>query len=81
MEQLKGIKVLGMNSDGKDKLMKFRERTAALKVLESAGNVFDEELAKLQGLERAECDKELFGLVDSGSFRFSPCLRGIWCMV
>jgi Lon-like ATP-dependent protease len=55
MEQLKGIKKeLGMESDGKDKLIeKFRERAAGLKMPESVRKVFDEELAKLQGLEPA----------------------------
>ncbi|KIM40763.1 hypothetical protein M413DRAFT_72723 [Hebeloma cylindrosporum] len=55
MEQLKGIKKeLGMESDGKDKLIeKFRERAAGLKMPEGVRKVFDEELAKLQGLEPA----------------------------
>lgn len=55
MEQLKGIKKeLGMESDGKDKLIeKFRERAQALKMPEAVRKVFDEELAKLQGLEPA----------------------------
>ncbi|KAF9440471.1 ATP-dependent protease La, partial [Macrolepiota fuliginosa MF-IS2] len=55
MEQLKGIKKeLGMESDGKDKLIeKFRERAKGLKMLEGVRKVFDEELAKLQGLELA----------------------------
>lgn len=55
MEQLKGIKKeLGMESDGKDKLIeKFRERAKALKMPEGVRKVFDEELAKLQGLEPA----------------------------
>ncbi|KAF9003681.1 Lon protease C-terminal proteolytic domain-containing protein [Cyathus striatus] len=55
MEQLKNIKKeLGMESDGKDKLIeKFRERAAALKMPETVRKVFDEELAKLQGLEPA----------------------------
>ncbi|EIW57635.1 ATP-dependent protease La [Trametes versicolor FP-101664 SS1] len=55
MEQLKGIKKeLGMESDGKDKLIeKFRERAAALKMPEGVRKVFDEELNKLQHLEPA----------------------------
>lgn len=55
MEQLKGIKKeLGMESDGKDKLIeKFRERAKGLKMPEAVMKVFDEELAKLQGLEPA----------------------------
>jgi Lon-like ATP-dependent protease len=55
MEQLKGIKKeLGMESDGKDKLIeKFRERAKALKMSEGVRKVFEEELAKLQGLEPA----------------------------
>jgi Lon-like ATP-dependent protease len=55
MEQLKGIKKeLGMESDGKDKLIeKFKERANSLKMPEAVRKVFDEELAKLQGLEPA----------------------------
>ncbi|EGN98645.1 hypothetical protein SERLA73DRAFT_160369 [Serpula lacrymans var. lacrymans S7.3] len=55
MEQLKGIKKeLGMESDGKDKLIeKFKERAATLKMPESVRKVFDEELNKLMGLEPA----------------------------
>ncbi|KAF5359413.1 hypothetical protein D9756_003583 [Leucocoprinus leucothites] len=55
MEQLRGIKKeLGMESDGKDKLIeKFRERAKGLKMPEAVRKVFDEELAKLQGLEPA----------------------------
>jgi ATP-dependent Lon protease len=55
MEQLKGIKKeLGMESDGKDKLIeKFRERAASLKMPDGVRKVFEEELAKLQGLEPA----------------------------
>ncbi|KAF4571626.1 ATP-dependent Lon protease pim1 [Pleurotus pulmonarius] len=55
MEQLKGIKKeLGMESDGKDKLIeKFKERAAGLKMPEAARKVFDEELNKLAGLEPA----------------------------
>ncbi|CAE6488223.1 unnamed protein product [Rhizoctonia solani] len=55
MEQLKGIKKeLGMESDGKDKLIeKFRERAASLKMPEGVRKVFEEELNKLQHLEPA----------------------------
>jgi ATP-dependent Lon protease len=55
MEQLKGIKKeLGMESDGKDKLIeKFKERAAALKMPEGVRKVFDEELNKLASLEPA----------------------------
>lgn len=55
MEQLKGIKKeLGMESDGKDKLIeKFKERAAMLKMPEGVRKVFDEELNKLVGLEPA----------------------------
>ena len=55
MEQLKGIKKeLGMESDGKDKLIeKFRERAASLKMPEQVRKVFEEELSKLQSLEPA----------------------------
>jgi ATP-dependent Lon protease len=54
MEQLKGIKKeLEMKSDGKDKLIeKFKEKAAFLKMPEGARKVFEEELVKLQGLER-----------------------------
>ena len=53
MEQLKGIKKeLGMESDGKEKLLvKFRERANSLKMPEAIQKVFAEEMAKLQGLE------------------------------
>ncbi|OSX57702.1 hypothetical protein POSPLADRAFT_1067762 [Postia placenta MAD-698-R-SB12] len=53
MEQLKGIKKeLGMESDGKDKLIeKFKERAAALMMPEPVRKVFDEELNKLMHLE------------------------------
>jgi len=72
MEQLKEIKELGLESDGKDKLIeKFREKAAALKMPESVRRVFDENLAKLQGLEPA-VSEELFGMVDSGSFHLRP---------
>jgi ATP-dependent Lon protease len=55
MEQLKGIKKeLGMESDGKDKMIeKFKERAASLKMPEGVKKVFDEELNKLQHLEPA----------------------------
>ncbi|KAF7295717.1 Lon protease-like protein, mitochondrial [Mycena indigotica] len=55
MEQLKNIKKeLGMESDGKDKLLdKFRERAAKLKMPEVAKKVFEEEMNKLAGLEPA----------------------------
>lgn len=55
MEQLKGIKKeLGMESDGKDKLIeKFKERAAQLKMPEVVQKVFDEELNKLSHLEPA----------------------------
>ncbi|KAA1477173.1 ATP-dependent protease La [Dentipellis sp. KUC8613] len=55
MEQLKGIKKeLGMESDGKDKLIeKFKERAASLKMPEPVKKVFDEELNKLMHLEPA----------------------------
>ncbi|GJJ08263.1 ATP-dependent Lon protease pim1 [Clathrus columnatus] len=55
MEQLKGIKKeLGMESDGKDKLIeKFKERAANLKMPESVHKVFEEELNKLMHLEPA----------------------------
>ncbi|TDL20762.1 ATP-dependent protease La [Rickenella mellea] len=55
MEQLKGIKKeLGMESDGKDKLIeKFKERANALKMPDGVRKVFDEELNKLQHLEPA----------------------------
>ena len=43
-----------MESDGKDKLIeKFRERAQGLKMPDAVRKVFDEELAKLQGLEPA----------------------------
>jgi len=55
MEQLKGIKrELGIESDGKDKLIeKFKEKAAKLNMPEAVHKVFDEELAKLQSLEQA----------------------------
>ncbi|PKI84341.1 endopeptidase La [Malassezia vespertilionis] len=55
MEQLKGIKKeLGIETDGKDKLVeKFKEKASQLRMPEAARKVFDEELSKLQGLEPA----------------------------
>eukprot|EP00842_Homolaphlyctis_polyrhiza_P006786 jgi/Hompol1/7108/HPOL_000651-RA len=55
MEQLKGIKKeLGMESDGKEKLVeKFKDRASKLKMPEAIKKVFDEELNKLQHLEPA----------------------------
>lgn len=55
MEQLKGIKKeLGLESDGKDKLVeKFSEKAKTLLMPEAVKKVFDEELNKLQGLEPA----------------------------
>ena len=55
MEQMKGIKKeLGIESDGKDKLIeKFKEKASKLNMPEAVRTVFDEELAKLQTLEQA----------------------------
>lgn len=55
MEQLKGIKrELGMESDGKDKLVeKFMEAAKTLNMPEAVRKVFDEEINKLQHLEPA----------------------------
>ncbi|GAA5872748.1 hypothetical protein JCM16303_006818 [Sporobolomyces ruberrimus] len=55
MEQLKGIKKeLGLESDGKDKLVeKFSDKAKSLLMPEAVKKVFDEELNKLQGLEPA----------------------------
>ncbi|KAI0052260.1 ATP-dependent protease La [Auriscalpium vulgare] len=55
MEQLKGIKKeLGMESDGKDKLIeKLKERAASLNMPEQVKKVFDEEINKLMHLEPA----------------------------
>ncbi|KAL1408196.1 ATP-dependent Lon protease pim1 [Vanrija albida] len=55
MEQLKGIKKeLGMESDGKDKLVeRFKEKAAKLAMPEGVKKVFDEELNKLMHLEPA----------------------------
>ena len=53
MEQLKGIKKeLGMDLDGKEKLIqKYREKAASLKMPEHIKLVFEEEIVKLNGLE------------------------------
>ncbi|KAJ3341308.1 ATP-dependent Lon protease pim1 [Gonapodya sp. JEL0774] len=55
MEQLKGIKKeLGIDSDGKDKLIeKFKERATGLQMPEAVQKVFDEEIQKLSTLESA----------------------------
>ena len=54
MAQLEGIKELRMESDGKDKLIeKFKERAAGLKMPGGVRKVFEEEVAKLIGLEPA----------------------------
>lgn len=55
MEQLKGIKKeLGIESDGKDKLVdKFKEKAETLNMPEAVRKVFDEEINKLQHLEPA----------------------------
>jgi Lon-like ATP-dependent protease len=55
MEQLKGIKKeLGMESDGKDKLVeRFKEKAAKLAMPEGVRKVFDEEINKLMHLEPA----------------------------
>ncbi|KAJ8329543.1 ATP-dependent Lon protease pim1 [Batrachochytrium dendrobatidis] len=55
MEQLKGIKKeLGMESDGKEKLVeKFKAKAAKLHMPEAIKKVFDEEINKLQHLEPA----------------------------
>ncbi|KAF1811936.1 lon protease like, mitochondrial [Eremomyces bilateralis CBS 781.70] len=55
MEQMKGIKrELGMESDGKDKLVeKFREKASKLAMPEAVKKVFEEELNKLAHLEPA----------------------------
>lgn len=54
-EQLKGIKKeLGIESDGKDKLVdKFKEKAETLNMPEPVRKVFDEEINKLQHLEPA----------------------------
>lgn len=55
LEQLKGIKKeLGIESDGKDKLVdKFKEKADTLNMPEAVRKVFDEEINKLQHLEPA----------------------------
>lgn len=55
MEQLKGIKKeLGMESDGKDKLVEgFKEKASKLAMPEGVKKVFDEEINKLMHLEPA----------------------------
>ncbi|KAJ2854850.1 ATP-dependent Lon protease pim1, partial [Coemansia erecta] len=55
MEQLKGIKrELGLESDGKDKLIEqFKTKAEALKMPADVKKVFDEELGKLAHLEPA----------------------------
>ena len=55
MEQMKGIRrELGLESDGKDKLVdKFKEKAAKLAMPEPVKKVFDEELNKLAHLEPA----------------------------
>ncbi|PYH91663.1 putative mitochondrial serine protease Pim1 [Aspergillus ellipticus CBS 707.79] len=55
MEQMKGIKrELGIESDGKDKLVeKFKEKAQKLAMPEAVKKVFDEELNKLAHLEPA----------------------------
>lgn len=55
MEQLKGIKKeLGMDTDGKDKLVEgFKEKAAKLAMPEGVKTVLDEEISKLMHLEPA----------------------------
>ncbi|KAF2201866.1 ATP-dependent protease La [Delitschia confertaspora ATCC 74209] len=55
MEQMKGIKrELGIESDGKDKLIeRFREKASKLAMPEAVKKVFDEEMSKLGHLEPA----------------------------
>ncbi|KYK59252.1 hypothetical protein DCS_00382 [Drechmeria coniospora] len=55
MEQMKGIRrELGLESDGKDKLVeKFKEKAAKLAMPDAVRKVFDEELNKLAHLETA----------------------------
>ncbi|KAL3486382.1 Lon protease-like protein, mitochondrial [Aspergillus germanicus] len=55
MEQMKGIKrELGIESDGKDKLVeKFKEKAGKLAMPEAVKKVFDEEINKLAHLEPA----------------------------
>ncbi|KAG2018527.1 ATP-dependent protease La [Coprinopsis cinerea AmutBmut pab1-1] len=58
MEQLKNIKKeLGMESDGKDRLLeKFRERASKLKMPPQVKKVFEEEMTKLSMLESASSE-------------------------
>jgi hypothetical protein len=70
MEQFNEIKELEMESDEKVKLIeKFRGRGEDARRCEEG-----DELTKLPrtgaSSEQGECDEELFGLVDSGSFVF-----------
>ncbi|PVH94532.1 ATP-dependent protease La [Periconia macrospinosa] len=55
MEQMKGIKrELGIESDGKDKLIeRFHEKASKLAMPEAVKKVFDEEISKLSHLEPA----------------------------
>ncbi|KOS18357.1 Lon protease -like protein [Escovopsis weberi] len=55
MEQMKGIRrELGLESDGKDKLVeKFKEKAAKLAMSDAVRKVFDEEINKLAHLETA----------------------------
>ncbi|TAQ84086.1 hypothetical protein B7494_g7598 [Chlorociboria aeruginascens] len=55
MEQMKGIRrELGIESDGKDKLVeKFREKAAKLAMPEAVKRIFDDEINKLAHLEPA----------------------------
>lgn len=55
MEQMKGIRrELGLESDGKDKLVdKFKEKASKLAMPDAVRKVFDEELTKLAHLETA----------------------------
>lgn len=55
MEQMKGIRrELGIESDGKDKLVeKFKEKASKLAMPEAVSKVFDEEINKLAHLEPA----------------------------
>lgn len=58
MEQMKGIRrELGLESDGKDKLVeKFKDRAKALGMPEAVQKVFEEELNKLAHLETASSE-------------------------
>lgn len=75
MEQLKGIKKeLGMESDGKDKLVeRFREKAAKLAMPEGVRKVFDEEMGKLMGLEPVSSE---FKWV---AYSPSSLMKLIWC--